>query len=165
LAIWDARDDVTFGTPAVLAAPDFLPPPPLLPPIMNRRDRPDHAFADGIAAVVGEGKEEEFCLDVRGQEEQAHDLRHARGGDVGEAGEVDVVGDFAKVDEFLHRGSLREERLGVNLVPGGCRPTSPSLLFLEHRFKLLRGEIRVAEVRHLLGGQALQFGQELGTAM
>ena len=62
---------------------------------MNRRDQPDHALPDRIEAAVGEGKEEEFLLDVRGQDKQAHDLRHAGGCDVGEAGEVGVVGDFA----------------------------------------------------------------------
>ena len=79
----------------------LVPHPPLLPPIGNGDNRPDHSFVDRRIARIRQ-RLEKFLLDVGGEVEQFHDLRDARAGDVGETSEVGVVGDFAFVHELLH---------------------------------------------------------------
>ncbi|MCK6486716.1 MAG: hypothetical protein L6R00_21630, partial [Phycisphaerae bacterium] len=42
---------------------------------------------------------QEFLLDVRRQVVEVHDLRHARLGDVGQAGQLGLVGDLPPADQ------------------------------------------------------------------
>ena len=55
------------------------------------------SLTDRGAAPVGSRQEQDVLLDVRGEVQQVHDLRHAGAGDVAEAGQLGVVGDLAVV--------------------------------------------------------------------
>ena len=69
-------------------------------------------FADGRAPAVGAGQEQDGLLDVRGEEQEVHDLGDAGAGDVGQTGED-------RTSPHLTRSHAASQRR---------RPTSPSVL-------------------------------------
>jgi len=74
-------------------------------------------FGDRIVPDLDWRKAEDVLLNVWGQVEQVHDLRHAGLGDMGEAGQLGLIGDFAVAQELIeadgqghplrHAGRLR----------------------------------------------------------
>ena len=60
---------------------------------------------DRVPARLDAGQEQELLLDIRGQQQQVHDLRDPGTGDVAEPGQFGVVGDLAGPDQLARSGS------------------------------------------------------------
>jgi hypothetical protein len=65
---------------------------PLLSPVDLRRDRPQHLLGNRIFPLGHPWQEQQGLLDVGGQVQEFHDLRHPGLGDVRQAGELGLVG-------------------------------------------------------------------------
>jgi len=93
---WGRSSSLPLGVALQLA-----PHPPLLAPVKDSGDRPNHVLEDRIATVVGAGQEENLLLDVGGDLKQVHDLGHTRAADVAEPGNLGLVGDLSSLDQAV----------------------------------------------------------------
>src|SRR5690554_1116017 len=90
---------VKAGDLDVLFFQKLLPQPTLLAPVERGRDSSDVPFADGVAARQRSRQEQNRFLNVGGQQQQVHDLRHTGAADLAEPSQFRLVGNLAFVDQ------------------------------------------------------------------
>jgi len=81
------------------------PKAPLLIPGQGAGDRLQLGQPNRVATPAGWGQEQDLLLDIRGQNEQVHDLSNASSAHAAELGQLAVVGDTAGAYEVFHADS------------------------------------------------------------
>jgi len=71
---------------------EFFPEPPLFSPIGQGGNGAKVSLLDRFLATLDPRQEQNFLLDIWGQVQQIHDLRHPRSADVAEAGKLGSTG-------------------------------------------------------------------------
>lgn len=73
----------------------------LLLPITHGRYRPQIPFRQRVSASLNGRQVKEFLLNIRGQVQQVHDLRHTRLSHLGKPGQLRLVGDDAIPEKLV----------------------------------------------------------------
>jgi len=66
-------------------------------------------LADEVAALDRSGQKQESFLDVRGEVQQVHDLRHAGAGDVPQADQVGLASYLRGLDQPINADRHRHQ--------------------------------------------------------